>query len=218
MNDLELTILGVALCAEPDDFLLRLFDLQPKLFLLAFFRAAAFVEQPGLALSRDPGIITAVEKNPGEHQGRSTVSFCTEAIAACGQLHQLGSDDADFRADLGCVKAQEHVAVVHAISVLDVDRGNDPAVAVLDLLDVALNHERAGRYHRARYLRHRRPSADANDERDHRRRSEHHVLDDRKIAALHRDRGGAIRCLVVCHLRTPLGKQASAIQVSCLGH
>ena len=148
-DDLELAALGRALGAETADLLLRLVGLELELVLLAFLRLAGFLEQAYFTFRRGAGIGALVDEGLWIHEGRQSVALGGQAVAAGVELEQLGLDDAELGSDLGRIEPHQYLAALDEVAVLDIDLGDDAAVAVLHLLDVALDHEGAGGHDRA---------------------------------------------------------------------
>jgi len=147
---------------------MELLDLLLQLGLLAVARGAANLEQLLLAAhqARDLRIPLAPRQLVGELDGPVVVALGLETGLAGGQLVERLGHDAEIRLRLRAVEPDDHVALLHPVALLDQQLAHDAAGRVLDLLDVGIDHQLAGRDHGAGQLGRGRPSADAEDQEE----------------------------------------------------
>jgi hypothetical protein len=152
------------------------------LLLLAFARALAFIEQPDLAKRRRFGIRALLQERLRVGQAGKAVTLGDQTEIAGVEFQHLRFDDAEFGLRLGGVEPHKNLALPHPIAVLDVDLGDDAAIAVLHLLDVALDDEGARCDDGTGDVGGGGPAAEPEHQTGHGQRREYDVRLDRKRA------------------------------------
>ena len=102
----------------------------------------------------------------GKFGGRQIVAFGHQAGAAPERLDHLGANDQMLGLDLDVVERRQHLAFLDLVALAHRQRLDDAAVAVLHLLEVLVDLDRAGCDHRALQHRPGRPAAAPGHQQD----------------------------------------------------
>src|SRR5215208_6318904 len=182
-DQLGLALLRRHLTGEALDLLLELRDPLPELCLLAGSRRAAELEQvplPGHAPG-GVGIARASEELRGKADAVDVVALGLEPSEAGLELVEALHHDREVRLRNRLVEPDHDVASLDLIAVADPELADDAAGRMLDLLDVRVDDEAAGRDHGSRQLGRRRKPADPAGEKRHDRNAPEQVLADRRF-------------------------------------
>ena len=111
----------------------------------------------------------------GKDEFRRAGPFRLEADLLGQRIVEAPGDDALVGRRHGRVEADQDLAGLHLVALLDEDLGDRAAALVLHLLDVAADHQRSMADDRAGEIDHRRQAADAEDQRGDREQADRHM-------------------------------------------
>jgi hypothetical protein len=150
-----------SICDTPASLHLDARDLVLQLRLLTFSGALADREQPALSghQSGDVRIAFARVEIFRKRDGFEIVAFGFLAGLAGGEFVELLGDDGEVSAGLGVVEPHQHLPV-RTRTVLDQHLADHAAGRMLDLLDVAVDHQDALGDQGTRQVGGERPTAD----------------------------------------------------------
>ena len=114
-------------------------------------------------------------------------------------MFELRAHNAEIGLRDRIIEHKQHVACFNAVAIAHFDRANNAAGRVLDLLDVAIDHDEARGDHRACQIGHRRPAAETETKQQHGGKTDHHLPPDHRL--LRQDHLELVRYLT--HTRTP---------------
>ena len=186
LDQLELGLLCRLLRRQAADLLVGLRDPLAQLRALAGARAASRLEQLLLAghCRRGRCLLAAARQLLRKHDDIGVLALGEQARLARHQLVELGAHHAERGLGHGIVEPQHDLAGFDLGALPDQNLSDHAAGRMLHLLHARLDHDGAGRDHRAGQLGGRRPAADAADEENGDRQSHEIELADRAARVL----------------------------------